>query len=276
VAPQRDDARNDDGPLLRALAALTAPLRALLGGADAVLGVVARTLRPRGDAGPDGVAPPVLRAIQGGVSLRTRRRSDAYPVEARPHEVAPCDTDVTLDIGDDDPCDDVLLALPRDPRTVFVTWCRSAGADAERAARITESPHSIRDALSIEALDEDGTEGADTAAECWVVTLAPRATSTYVDLLRPRREVRITLGTTSEDGDFVALIGPRTVEPPPAGAGRVEPPRWRCVTGSGVDAPPVPREPTRTDTETLHARAIAQDDAGAATPAADRFGSTAR
>lgn len=246
------DARSSDGPLVRALAA---PLRALLGATEAVLAATLRGLGGR-DVEREQANPPSLRAIAGGASLRARRRSDGTRAEAKLGEER-VDSDeraleeraILLEGLDDGR--DLLLAVPRDPRTVFVTWRlgpRSAAALLEQhtPARV------VRDALSIEVGDG---ASAELVVAQWIVPLQPLAESTYVDLHEARATARITLGTHDAERGFVALLPPVTVHLPAAGDAPYETPRWRVLPGGDAGRTAPPPAPTATTAERLHRRA---------------------
>lgn len=221
-----DDARSSDGPLVRALAA---PLRALLGAADAVLAATLRGLGRR-DAEREAASPPSLRAIAGGASARGRRKSDVARTDAPPieecadaGEPATDEREIALEeLGDDR---DLLLALPRDRRTVFVAWRLSSSSSAARLARHGATAQGVRDALTIEA--DDGSTRR-------IELLQPRTRSTYVDLQHTVATVRITLGTHDPQAGFLALLPPATVRLPDDGAQPHESPRWRVLRGGAA------------------------------------------
>lgn len=253
MALERDDAPSADGPLVRALAA---PLRALLGAADAVLVATLRALsKKRGGEASAGSAPPALKAIPGGATTRSRRRADAAPADRVPAEDEDL-AEVGLDIGDADAAVDFLLVLARDPQTVFVTWQRSAAAEALRARRIAASGSGVRDALSVEVedalLESDGEQGASS----WTVTLPPLAESIWVDLERPRGVVHVTLGTQTEGGAFLASTTPATVRLPESAPAPYQAPRWRSVVGASPDGHSPPPEPSHETADLLHDHAL--------------------
>lgn len=260
LASARDDADRDDGPLVRALAA---PLRALLGGADVLLGAIVRVFDRRdGETrGATGARP--LRAIPGGAIARARRQSEASPIDAPdPRADTSTGDDVDIDIGDHDEGEDVLLVLPRDAQTVFVTWHLSAPTVAARAGRMAGTALVVRDALSVEARDPE-----DRVTRR-VLLLPPLASSAYVDLGQARSTVRIAFGTSSGD-DFVTSIPPVDAELPAAAAGPHEAPRWRTIGGASANDLAAPPDVPRATADFLLTRALAADGDAALTPASD-------
>ncbi len=249
-----DDARSSDGPLVRALAA---PLRALLGAADAVLAAALRGIGQR-DARHEAASPPSLRAIPGGASMRARRTSDGGRAEPPPTEDRAAPGEEAVDereIALEDPGDDrdLLLAMARDPRTVFVAWRLSATTNAARLGRHGVTARAVRDALAIEASD-----GSMRTIEL----LQPRATSIYVDLQRTCATVRITLGTHDPEAGFVALLPPATVRLPEAGAQSHAAPRWRVLRGGDASHTTPPAQPSPATAEILHRRATGRGTEG--------------
>jgi len=242
-----DDARSSDGPLVRALAA---PLRALLGAADTVLAATLRGLGRR-DAGREAASPPSLRAIAGGASVRARRRSDvartdAPPIEDRDHASEPAIDEREIALEDLGEGRDLLLALPRDPRTVFVAWRLSSTSSAARLGRHGATTQGVHDALAIEAGDGSASR---------IELLQPRASSTYVQLAQAVATVRITLGTHDPDAGFLALLPPATVRLPADGAQPDASPRWRVLGSCAASPTTPPAPPSPATADILHRRA---------------------
>lgn len=253
MAPERNDAPTADGPLVRALAA---PLRALLGAADAVLVATLRTLgKKRSSEASTGSAPPALKAIPGGATARSRRRTEAARADGVPTEDQDL-ADVEIDIGDADAAVDFLLVLARDPQSVFVTWQRNAATEALRAQRIAATALVVRDALSVEAADAPRASAGEHGVSSWTVLLPPLAESIWIDLERPRGVVRVTLGTHTEGGAFLASTTPATVRLPECGPGSYQAPHWSLVPGASPDGQPAPPEPSRETADLLQDRCL--------------------
>jgi hypothetical protein len=249
VAAEHDDAP-DAGRTLRAL---TTPLRALIGLAGSLIASTLRAVGSGSGDNPDGTSPPPLRALPGGATARARRRGYAAPQRSAPHDddtLATC----PLDVGDAAPASDVLLALPRDPRTVFVTWERSPETDERHRQRRSDSLTPVHDALLVEATEEAERAPGTTS---WTIVLPPLAESTYVDLGRPRHSVRVTLGTCGDDGTFVRLTSPTELRMPEHEPAAYQEPRWRAAIGAeSTDAAPPP-VPSRETSDLLLAHTLA-------------------
>jgi hypothetical protein len=237
--------RNADADAASDLAAVLASAGDVLrGGCAWALATVAAWLG--WDASPE----PRSARPEASVALR------AIPGRARPpqHRAAAPDAgsdpaQVPGDRAEDRPVAadgrDELTVLVRDPRSVFVFWTLQHETAATRARLRTAEPGAIAgDALRVEA-EEDGDEaGAQPSLDAWTIRLAPGATSAHVDLLRPRRRVRITLGIAGEAARFVPLVASQRVALPWAEEGPAAEPRWRRVGAGPTGAePPVPPAP---------------------------------
>ncbi|MEW6272115.1 MAG: DUF4912 domain-containing protein [Thermodesulfobacteriota bacterium] len=251
------------GAVQAAFGVATGALGALFAAGGSLIGVATRLLELAGVISPTPAAddveePPSLRALAGGVAVRSRR-GDGEDVEAstprRRGRGAALD-DASLPERYDE---DRVVVLPRDPSTVYVYWNLSEASRRRREAAIAAAGTGpLRDALQIELTTETDAEHAaagHAGTAAWTVPLAPLAESAYVDLQRRCRAVRAVLGVLGPAGDFLALVASGRTTVPPARPAAEKAPTWRQLAPPGQHAAEPPTLPSRDAREALLRRA---------------------
>jgi len=263
ITPQDSATGHGLGSALQALIGLASGLvGSLLGFGGSVVGLAGRLLDATGALLRDAATQeppdaPALRALAGGAALRSRRgesegaRGDrAREPVSRP--APPLDPDLSLPESHDE---DRVLVLPRDPWTVYVCWDLAPATRQRRDDALVADPTGPREALQVEAEDDPAVPGGDAAASAWIVPLAPHAASAYVDLLRPRRAVRVAVGLHATGGPFVALAASASVRVPAGGPAGDEAPTWKSLAHGDAAAAEPPALPSREAREVLFQRA---------------------
>jgi len=273
---ESEDPTPDGGGASGDLAALaTCASEAVRAGTGWALATVAGWLGWGAPVDPPGgrkEAPVALRALPGGATAQPRR--EAAVTSSREHGrrapghaqpvVPPAAPSATFEALQRD----ALTVLVRDPQALFVFWSLGRETAEERARLAAGMPGGVaRDALRIEA-EGDEAAGDAIAAAAWVALLAPGATSAHVDLLRPRRRVRVVLGLAGDGDLFVPLVSGEPVGLPFTSEAPLALPRWRRVGQPGAGGE-TPVAPSAESAALLAARAAESDAAPSSTaPAA--------
>jgi len=207
---------------------------------------------------PGASAEPALalRAIVGGAAVRVRRKQESGRAQSAPTPLlAPggfADDDGPLLEAEHD--DDVLVVLPRDPRSLFAYWHLGNPGRTRREELLRAGSGLPRDALLVE-VEGDGSHDGAADSESWILPLAALAERCHLDLGRPRTRARLSLGLHTEGGGFATLVSAPGLALPRSGPGEPAAPRWRRLPLGGGQPGACPTVPRPEVSDLLAARA---------------------
>jgi len=200
-----------------------------------------RAVRAAADVLRDASLPPASRSGRGGptpgrTEVPTRRDTDPRrPESAKPGPAGAAPrSPVPSAPGEDpfapplsaDPDRDRLVAVERDPGTLFAFWDLRAETRARARAEIGGTPDPGDDPRTVLRVVVDGGPPRDLEFE-------PHATSGYVERPGDHVSVEVTLGL-ARGGRFARLAGPFVVPARPIGSATA-PVEWRRVRSGSPD-----------------------------------------